>query len=378
MPTEACYVVSIENAILLSTVYGILSVYFEDVMSYGFLFFAVFIGLSLSYLFIVAGFGLILFDENASKQIVLMESNLATSASTPKVALVARVLARSAAICSVALFIVFLTVGFEFFTDDNASASDSLPRIALKKIETEAHLTTQMAVSAGFAVFFIIVVMLVSNHQQLNAIVVRLQSLTEGAAEQRALTSAFDDLALFVRTLLVLYMIVCDSSGTFKQLPYKAMTSFLLGIIPPLKASVLALQNPTSVLLIGWCLFVDLVRGFAPHITASVVIVELLGVPLVIGSILTLDVLWHDMTQTNFACMVLVICDVFCVVYASIHKIYYDGQVSSAPSLESQMPLGANTETLVMPDTNTSDLRFTGPAINLNNINLRIFEKKSN
>jgi len=375
MPTEACYVVSIENAILLSAVYGILSVYFEDVMSYGFLFFAVFSGLCLSYLAIVASFALILFDDDTSKQIVLMDSNRPAGASTPKVALLARVLARSGMICSVALFIVFVTVGFEFFTEENASASDSLSRIALKKIGTETHLTTQMAVSAGFAVFFIIVVMLVCNSQQLNAIVVRLQSLDQSGSEQPKLTSAFDDFALFVRTLLVLYMIVCDSSGTFKPLPYKAMPSFLLGVIPPLKDSALALHNPTSVLLIGWCLFVDLVRGFAPHITASVVFVELLGVPLVIGSILTLDVLWHDLTQTNFACMVLVICDVLCIVYISIHNIYQNGQESSTPSLASQMPLRVSTE-VVPPDTNTSDLRFSGPAINVNNINLRIFEKK--
>jgi hypothetical protein len=375
MPTEACYVVSIENAILLSAVYGILSVYFEDVMSYGFLFFAVFSGLCLSYLAIVASFALILFDDDTSKQIVLMDSNRPAGASTPKVALLARVLARSGMICSVALFIVFVTVGFEFFTEENASASDSLSRIALKKIETETHLTTQLAVSAGFAVFFIIVVMLVCNSQQLNAIVVRLQSLDQSGSEQTKLTSAFDDFALFVRTLLVLYMIVCDSSGTFKPLPYKAMPSFLLGVIPPLKDSALALQNPTSVLLIGWCLFVDLVRGFAPHITASVVFVELLGVPLVIGSILTLDVLWHDLTQTNFACMVLVICDVLCIVYISIRNIYQNGQESGTPSLASQMPLRVSTE-VVPPDMNTSDLRFSGPAINVNNINLRIFEKK--
>ena len=384
MPTEACYVVSIENAILLSAVYGILNVYFEDVMSYGFLFFAVFCGLCLSYLSIVAGFGLILVDEDASKQIALMDSNRPAGASTSKVALLARVLARSGAICSVALFIVFVTVGFEFFTDENASASDSLPRIALKKIETEAHLTTQMAVSAGFAVFFMIVVMIVCNYQQLNAIVVRLQSLNDSGSEQRALTTAFDDFALFVRTLLILYMIVCDSTGTFKDLPYKAMPSFLLGVIPPLKNSVLGLQNPTSVLLIGWCLFVDLARGFAPHITPSVVVIELLGVPLVIGSILTADVLWHDMTQTNFACLVLVACDVFCVVYASIYNIYHNGQERSRPSLTPQPPLAvgipisgpqAAMSAHVLQD---SDLRFTGPAINLNNINLRIFEKKSN
>jgi hypothetical protein len=387
MPTEACYVVSIENAILLSAAYGILSVYFEDVMSYGFLFFAVLIGLCLSYLSIVAGFCLLLFDEDASKQIILLDSNRPTSSSTPQVALLSRVLARSGTICSVALFIVFVTVGLEFFTDDNVS--DNLPRIALKKIETEAHLTTQMAVSAAFVVFFMIVLMLVCNNQQVNGIVVRLQSLGESASEKSVLPSAFDDVALFVRALRISYLIVCDSSGTFQSLPHKAMPSFLLDAVAPLKGSVLTLQNPTSVLFIGWCLFVDLARAFAPHITAPAVFIELLGIPLVIGSILTVDVLLQDMTQTNLACMVLVICDVICVVYGSIQNMYHHSQDRNASqrarqSLPAQqMTLAAHPEISMsvfsnMNDTNASDLRFTGPTINLNNINLGFFEKKSN
>jgi hypothetical protein len=113
-------------------------------------------------------------------------------------------------------------------------------------------------------------------------------------------------------------------------------------------------------------------------------VIELLGVPLVIGSILTADVLWHDMTQTNFACLVLVACDVFCVVYASIYNIYHNGQERSRPSLTPQPPLAvgipisgpqAAMSAHVLQD---SDLRFTGPASTLYNLNLRIFEKKSN
>ena len=67
MPTEACYVVSIETAIFLCTSYGVLSVYFDDLMSSGFLFFAVFIGLSLSYVAMVVALCLLLLDSTTSK-----------------------------------------------------------------------------------------------------------------------------------------------------------------------------------------------------------------------------------------------------------------------------------------------------------------------
>ena len=380
MPTEACYVVSIENAILLSVSYGILSVYFEDVMSYGYLFFAVFIGLCLCYVSILVGFCLLLFDDNTSKQLVLFDANRPSALVLNNIPTFARILARSGAICSVALFVVFVTVGCEFFTDDNASQADSLPTIALKKMETETHITTQLAVSAAFAIFFMIVVMLICNNQQLNSIVVRLQSMHP---EQEALTSSMHDIALFVRALLVLLMIVCDSTGTFKALPYKAFPSFLLNAIPNFKDSVLTLRNHISALFIGWCLFVDIARALVPKSIFLFILVELLDVPQIFGNILTFEVLLQDITLTNLACIVLVVCDAACVVYASVFRIYQllKRRKWSAPKRPasftanvSGVPNGLSHDS--KSQLNTDELHFNETGINVNNI--RIFEKKRN
>jgi len=207
MPTEACYVVSIETAIFLCTAYGLLSVYFDDLMSSGFLFFAVFVGLSLSYVAMVAALALLMLDSATSKQIILLDSTRSEQTGAPNgAAHLSRILARSGSTCSVALFILFLTVGCQFFTDDSVSLPDSLPSIALKKLDTESPLTTQFAVSTAFALFLMIVLMLLSSNQQLNGIFVRLQHMADSTAAP--LTGAADDLALFVRALLISYLIV--------------------------------------------------------------------------------------------------------------------------------------------------------------------------
>ncbi len=115
MPTEACYVVSIENDILLCVSYGVLSAYFDDVMSYGFLFFEVFCGLFVCYVSIVLGFCLMLIDDTTSQQIMLLDSTQTCPATAPNhIAHLSRALARSGATCSVALFILFVTVVCEF------------------------------------------------------------------------------------------------------------------------------------------------------------------------------------------------------------------------------------------------------------------------
>lgn len=375
MPTEACYVISIENAILLSVSYGILSVYFEDVMGYGYLFFAVFIGLCSSYVSILAGFCLLLFDDNTSKQIVLFDSNRASQLTPNNVPTFARILARSGAICSVALFIVFVTVGCEFFTDDTASDPDRLPTIALKRIADESYITTQLAVSAAFAIFFMVVVMLLCNNQQLNSIVVRLQSTSP---PQPAMTSSAQDVALFVRTLLILYMIVCDSTGTFKPLPYKAMPAFLLNVIPNLKDSVLSLRNSTSLLFIGWCWFVDIARAVVPTPwTIVTILVELLDIPQIFGTVITFEALLQDTTLTNFACIVLVLCDAACIVYGSASRIYHIVKKRIGSSRKQQVPHAPSAPlSYTRTDMNTGDLNFNETDINVNNI--RIFEKKSN
>lgn len=377
MPTEACYVVSIENAILLSVSYGVLSAYFDDVMSYGFLFFAVFSGLCVCYVAIVLGFCLMLVDDTTSRQIMLLDSarGAGPDAEPPNhVAHLSRALARSGATCSVALFILFVTVVCEFFTDEHASAADSLPTIALKKAAGESHLATQFAVSTALAVFFMAVLMLLGNSQQLASIFVRVQ--------QKALTSTADDLALFVRALFIAYLIACESTGTFRPLLYRSMPAYLLDVIPGLKDAVLSLRNSASVLFIAWCWTLDLARTFLPQSLIFVTLLEVLDGVQIFGNVLSIEMLLADATLTNFACLVLMLCDAACVLCASLYRIYHKIKTwrwSSArqrPAHAGGRPLAAAPE--AMHDDRSSDLVFKQQDMNINSLNMQIFTKKSN
>ncbi len=104
-----------------------------------------------------------------------------------------------------------------------------------------------------------------------------------------------------------LVTIVCDSTGTFKPLPYKAMPSFLLNLIPDLKDSVFSLRNNISLLFIGWCWLEDIARVILPKTTFFLLLVELLDVSQILGNVLAFEVLLQDVTLTNFACLVLVV-----------------------------------------------------------------------
>lgn len=386
MPTEACYVVSIENAILLSVSYGVLSAYFDDVMSYGFLFFAVFSGLCVCYVAIVLGFCLMLVDDKTSRQIMLLDSTRGAGpdAEPPNhIAHLSRALARSGATCSVALFILFVTVVCEFFTDEHASAADSLPTIALKKAAGESHLATQFAVSTALAVFFMAVLMLLGNSQQLAAIFVRVQNMANSTGvPQKALTSTADDVALFVRALFIAYLIACESTGTFRPLLYRSMPAYLLDVIPGMKDAVLSLRNSASMLFIAWCWTLDLARTFLPQSLIFVTLLEVLNGVQILGNVLSIEMLLADATLTNFACLVLMLCDAACVLCASLFRIYHKIKTwrwSSArhrPAHAGGRALTAAPE--AMHTDMSSDLVFKQQDMNINSLNMQIFAKKSN
>jgi len=388
MPTEACYLVSIENAILLCVAYGILSVYFDDVMSYGFLFFAVFSGLCVCYVSIVLGFCLMLIDDTTSTQIMLLDSTRGAgpgAAAPNHIAHLSRALARSGATCAVALFILFVTVGCEFFTDETASAADSLPTIALKKVAAESHLATQFAVSTALAVFFMVVLMLLGNNQQLAGIFVRLQSMANSTGVPlKALTSKADDLALFVRALFIAYLVVCESTGTFRPLLTRSMPAYLLGAIPGLQDAVLSLRNGTSLLFIAWCFVLDILRAFLPQSLVFVMLLEVLDGVQIFGSLLSIEILLADTTLTNFACLVLLISDAACVLAASVYRIYHKIKTwrwSSARHRPAHAGPGARAMTHApeaMHDDRSSELVFKQEDMNMDRLNMQIFAKKSN
>jgi hypothetical protein len=377
MPTEACYLVSIENAILLCLVYGLLSSYFDDVMGFGFLFFAVFVGMSLSYVSIVCGFCLLLFDETTNRQIILLnaDNSAPQGASTlTGVAQFARVLARSGAVCTVAVFVLFVTVCVEFFTEDHVSSSDSLVTIALKKSHSESFLTTQIVVSTALAVFLVILVMILSNSQQLKGILVRLEHMTQ----QTTQTSTSDDLALFVRTLLIAYVITIDSAGTFRNLPQDSLINM---VSVPQVTFLEGVRNSTSLLVVTWFFAMNLIQQFV-----STTFVKVLYVFQLFMSLVAIEILLYDITLTNMACVVLVACDAFLILYTNVYHIFHEIRTQKWPTAQFGAANDASPKNEILAEKNTKGLLndmsdefdVNHQKINIDSLNWRIFQKKSN
>jgi hypothetical protein len=389
MPTESCYVTLIENAILLCIAYGLLDSYFEDVMHYGFLFFGVFIGLCACYACTAAGFCLMLLDDTTSTQLLLLDADRPLKTQPlNNIAHAARILARAATSCSVALFLLFLTVGCEFFTED--SGIDSIPTIALKRNMGETALVTQFAVSTAFAIGFMVMLMLVGSNQQLNSIFLRLQYMTQDVPlppeQAAAYATAADDFALFVRALLGLYMVVCDSTGTFR----------LLGIVAGLK---MKMRTFVSLLFIACCLATDALRALLPAGPICCILLSIVDALHVFVSVELAEVLLRDISLTTFACALLVFLDAACVTYAGVIRIWQVGMMKrssakpkphekDAPNVsvalgtyttvaDEQAPqaLGMDLHKAMSSDTGLS---FSEAHFNVDNIKMRVFEKKIN
>jgi hypothetical protein len=412
-----------ENAILLFAAYGLLDSYFEDVMHYGFLFFAVFIGLCACYAATALAFCIMLLDDATSTQLLLLEAERPFNTPPPNnVAHAARILARTATACSVALFVLFLTVGSEFFTED--IAEDSMSAMALKKNITESALATQFAISTAFAVYFIVMLMLVGSNQQLNGIFLRLQYMTQGVPLSQADAAAYattgDDIALFVRALLGLYVVICGSTGIFQE-------NFILDVFaPPLPPAIggnasafpddadlnAALggdkRNYVALVFLGVCLVTDALRALLltlpvwlgtskwPWLIPALIIDLLQGF---LGGVLA-EVLFQDSSLTNFACAVLAICDATCAVLGGMLRLIQEVRAMASSGAEIQKEEEHNAlstdnkkvDVINQPSQPTPKaqlqrefskatgfgLCFSDAHFNVDNIKMRVFEKKSN
>ena len=433
MPSESCYVTLIENAILLFVAYGLLASYFEDVMHYGFLFFAVFIGLCTCYASTALAFCIMLLDDTTSTQLLLLDADRPFQTPPNNIAHAARILARAATACSVALFVLFLTVACEFFTED--SAADSLPAMALKNNIAEPVLSTQLAVSTALAVYVMISLMLVGSSQQLNGIFMRLQYMTQEIplppAEAVAYATRADDFALFVRALLGLYVVICGTTGTFHEI-------ILLDNAPDIKSAIGGnatnatnastvphhadskpaivgeRRNYVALVFISSCFVTDALRALPVRPSMQLyVVVALTLIDLwqcFLNGVLA-EVLFRDSSLTNFACAVLAICDGMCVLSACVHRVIDAVRMSSShaetnhdkkdesetpnapqqtrqdeppviPSVMSRqpsMPGGSKAHLLKSFSTGTGfGSSLSESHFNIDNIKMRVFEKKSN
>jgi hypothetical protein len=227
------------------------------------------------------------------------------------------------------------------------------------------------------------VLILLGNSQQLAGIFARLQNMANGTGvPQKALTSAADDLALFVCALFITYLISCEGSGTFRPLLYRSMPAYLLDVIPGMKDTVFSLRNSVSLLFIAWCWTLDLARSFLTQCLICVTILELLADVQIFGYVLSIDMLLADATLTNFACLVLILCDAACVLCASLYRIYHKIKTWRWSSAR-QRPADAGGRVLTtapeaMHDDRSSDLVFKQEDMNINSLNMQIFAKKSN
>jgi hypothetical protein len=294
----------------------------------------------------------------------------------------ARVLARSGGVCTVAIFILFVTVCVEFFTEDTTSSSDSLVTIALKKAPTETFLTTQIAVSIALAVFFIILVMILSNSQQLTGILVRLEYMTQQTTQT---SSSSDDLALFVRTLLIAYVIAIDGAGTFRHLPQDSMVNDL----PTVELTLLdGIRNRTSLLVITWFLLLNVIETFLP-VFVTIVFVQVLHVFQLFISLVAIEVLLHEITLTSMTCVVLVACDAFLILYTSVYHLYHEirtqkwfktqSGATNDVSVNNQDAVATMSQAKrTFTDDMSDEFDVNHQKINIDSLNWRIFQKKSN
>jgi hypothetical protein len=223
--------------------------------------------------------------------------------------------------------------------------------------------------------------MLLGSNQQLNGLFLRLQYMTQSVPlppeRAEAYATRADDFALFVRALLGLSMVACGSTGTFQH-------SALLDSIPFLKTAMASRRNGVALLFIAWCFVTDTLRAVFPPALILVLLLMVVDMLQVFASIEVADVLLKDSSLTNFACAVLVLCDAACVVYASVGRIARKLRGMSALSVQrgkdNRTALSSTTHADLEQRANflTQELHFSGDHVNVDNIKMRVFEKKSN
>jgi hypothetical protein len=370
-------------------------------------------------------------DDTTSTQLLLLDAEREFQTTPPNnIAHAARILARAGTTCSVALLLLFVTVACEFFTED--SANDTVPEIALKRNVDEPVLATQLAVSTALAVYVIITLMLIGSNQQVNGIFMRLQYMTQEvplAPEQAAsYATRADDFALFVRALLGLYVVICGSTGTFHNILLLDNAADLKTAIggnastfgnasafaddEDLKPAIGgSKRNYVALVFICLCFVTDALRAFLPtsQWLICILIVILDFGQCFLNGVLA-EVLFKDSSLTNFACAVLALCDGMCTLYSCIQRVLDAVRKSmaheptqdattdtSGTSTASQLTIAEQVPVLLKQPSfadNTQNIKAhllksfsTGKGFgsssseshfNVDNIKIRVFEKKSN
>jgi hypothetical protein len=196
--------------------------------------------------------------------------------------------------------------------------------------------------------------------------------------QQTTQTSTSDDLTLFVRTLLIAYVITIDSAGTFRNLP---QDSLINAVSTPKITFLEGIRNSTSLLVVTWFFALNLIQQFV-----STIFVKVLYVFQLFISLVAIEVLLYDITLTNMACVVLVACDAFLILYTNVYHIFSEIRVQKWPTAQSgaandaspknEILMGTNTKGLVNDMSDEFDVNHQ--KINIDSLNWRIFQKKSN
>jgi hypothetical protein len=155
-----------------------------------------------------------------------------------------------------------------------------------------------------------------------------------------------------------------------------------------LKHYVFGLRNGTTFIFIVWCFALDTARTFLPQSLWILIIIDVLDGVQVFGNILTIEVLFwiEDQTLTNFACLILCICDAGIVAVICLLRIYQKIKTSGSPDKTNEVKYTPYVQESqpAPPESkgaglyNTEDFYFPPSDIKLHQLDLQVFRKKSN
>jgi hypothetical protein len=161
--------------------------------------------------------------------------------------------------------------------------------------------------------------------------------------------------------------------------------------LPTVEITLLdGIRNRTSLLVITWVFILNVIETFLP-VFVTIVFVKVLYVLQLFLSLVAIEILLHDITLTSMACVVLVACDAFLVLYTSVYHIYHEIRVQKWPNAQSGATNDASAENenvaTTMPHTRSKtslrddmsdEFDVNHNKINIDSLNWRIFQKKSN
>ena len=123
----------------------------------------------------------------------------------------------------------------------------------------------------------------------------------------------------------------------------------------------------------------------------TIVFVQVLHVFQLFISLVAIEILLHDITLTSTTCVVLVACDAFLILYTSVYHFYHEIRTQKWFNTQSGATNDASVnnedvaatmaqarKTFTFKDDMSDEFDVNHQKINIDSLNWRIFQKKSN